>query len=360
MGVRTKSLCFIVLFSPFPAFAVPDKTRIDVSYHSGEITYIHKNTDIKCSQNKQGGVILGCARDKKNVKMRVSCRDRTIKIDFFSTDREVEIHSDLKKGTCEYNNVLEHEMTHMTLHSSALQNVVDKGMEDILDAFNGQFNAGKGCSAASQAARRAFDSFVLSYQKEDKRINRDFDRNDADSVFLNCKPPPSVTVRYQREKERYVSTDRVECRGRVVQCLRKTDCSSCKAIPPLSCTEMRIGLLSDARLYSGRIDVVVSSSDIRAKISSRYPVNSCGYNLLKKHEKNRISRLEEKLSGFTETLKSLIEKEYYRGLEKNLSGEEVFAAVQAALEKRMSEMNGKLAGFIAPLTEKEIRETCSE
>ena len=59
-------------------FSVPEKTLIEVKYFPGEINYIHQNKVVRCAQNKKGGVVLGCARDQKNLNIKSQHMTKTM------------------------------------------------------------------------------------------------------------------------------------------------------------------------------------------------------------------------------------------------------------------------------------------
>lgn len=356
-----EKIFFLLLFS-FPAWAMPTKTLIKVNYHAGDIRYIHKNNPVVCSQNKKGSVILGCARDKKQVSMQVDCGKRLILVDVFSKDREIEIHSDLAKNSCEYNEVLDHEMTHMDLHAEALENILNQGMNNIVDAFNAQFKKGKGCRAATEAAQKAFDKFVAKYQKEDRRINQEFDRDDADSVLQNCKTPPKVRMSYKTPDIRYVPVKRAECAHKKIQCSLKNGKQHCEPIKMLSCTDMPVGFKTEIKTYLGLIDVSVLVPEITTKILSRYPANSCEYKELKNFELSVIDETESALYDFMEEAEPALKKAYNEALQKEYSGQELVDSVKAVLQEHIQETTRKIERtetVFRPVTERELQNLCA-
>lgn len=102
----TRTVFFwLIVFICRPAFGVPDNTLIEVKYHPGEIYYIHNKTEVPCGPKKPGTVILGCARSNKDVEMKINMAQRHIVINVFAKNNEIEIHSDLPKGSCQYEEV---------------------------------------------------------------------------------------------------------------------------------------------------------------------------------------------------------------------------------------------------------------
>ncbi|MBR1778072.1 MAG: hypothetical protein IJ752_05750 [Alphaproteobacteria bacterium] len=349
------------LLLSFPAFAVPDRTLIKVNYHPDEIHYIHKNKTVKCSQNKQGGVVLGCARDKKRLTLQIDCANRLILVDVFSTDREIEIHGDLKKDSCEYQEVLDHELTHMDLHADALESVLNQGMSDILDAFNAQFKKGKGCQASTEAASRAFDRFVQKYQKEDKRINQEFDRDDVDSVLQNCKTPPKVNVSYTPVDVKYVSVNRAECLRKKMQCFEKKGKKQCEPIKMLSCTDMPISFKSEIRTYLGQVNIVISAPEIKTKVLSRYQPRSCEYEMLKDFELEWVDEIEEALYDFADGVEPAVKQVYNQALQQEYSGQKLNKAVNDVVQKYIRRANKQIdhiESLFRPLMEQELKNKC--
>ena len=351
---------FLILFC-FPAEAMPDKTQINVNYHADEINYIHENNEVECSQNKQGGVVLGCARDKKKITMQVDCENRQINVDIFSSNREIEIHGEIPKDSCEYEEVLDHELTHMDLHVDALENILNQGMIDVVDSFNRHFNNGRGCPEATQAARKTFDEFVRKYQREDKRINQDFDRDDVDSVLQNCKTPPMVEVLYTQPEVKYSSVKNVKCSREKVQCSLEKGKQLCSVMDLLSCTDIPVSYKTEIKTYLGLVSIVVSVPEIKTKISSRYPVSSCEYKMLKEFELKAIDAVEDVIYSFKDTVIPVVEKVYNRALEEEYSGEELNNAVTKVIQKHINQVGEQIAtaeSMFRPLTERELRKKC--
>lgn len=355
------SVFLFVLLLGFPASAAPDKTLIKVNYYPDEISYIHKNKTVKCSQNKQGGVILGCARDKKKITISIDCDKRLILVNVFSTNREIEIHADLKKNSCEYQEVLDHELTHMDLHVEALENILNKGMSDIVDAFNARYNNGNGCKAAIAAARQAFDAFVQKYMKEDRRINQEFDRDDVDSVLHNCKTPPKVNFSYNQAKVKYVPSNQVACLRKKMKCSQINGKSKCEPMKMLSCTDMPISFKWETRPYLAQIDVSILAPEIQTKISSRFQPNSCRYQALKDYELGLIDGIEDALYGFMDGVEPAIKQVYNQALQNEVSGKELAGAVDGVLHRYIQQaqrhINYVEAAF-KPLTEEELKNKC--
>ena len=341
------------------AFAASGETEIRVNYHPGEIRYIHKNKTVKCSQNKRGSVVLGCARDKKKVSMRVDCANRLLLVDVFSTDREIEIHSDLKKDSCEYREVLDHELTHMDLHAEALDGILNQGMNNIVDAFNSKL----GCKAATESARRAFNQFVQKYQAEDRRINQEFDRNDEDSVLQNCKTPPKVRIFYKPAEVTYVSVNRPVCSHEKIQCTQRNGARNCSDINLLSCTDMPVSFKAEIKTYLGRVDISILAPVIKTKISSRYPTNTCEYDVLKNFELAWVDAMEDVLYDFTDTVKPAIESVYNEALESEYSGKELTNAVQKVLQQHIQQVGKEISrveALFKPLSEEELNGKCGK
>lgn len=357
-----KALSFLFfLFFSFSVSAMPDKTRIDVKYHADEIKYIHENAEIKCSQNKQGGTVLGCARDKKKITMNVDCEQKLIRVDIFSTDREIEILGEIPKDSCEFEEVLDHELTHMDLHAEALDSILKQGMIDVVDAFNKHFNNGESCQASTDAARKVFDAFVQKYDAEDKRINHDFDRDDVDSVFQNCKTPPIVEVSYIQPKIEYSAVKDVKCSREKIQCSQKNGKKYCSPIKQLSCTDMPISYKTDIKTYLGMVLVDIFVPEIKTKISSRYPSASCEYNVLKNYELGIVDEIEDVIYLFKDEIKNDIEIVYNRALEEEYSGEELNNTINKTMQKYvqlLSEEVGVAESKYKPLSEEEVKSEC--
>lgn len=343
------------------AFSVPEKTLIEVKYFPGEINYIHQNKVVRCAQNKKGGVVLGCARDQKNLNIKFNCAERHIRIDIYSTNREIEIHSDLPKDSCEYQEVLDHELTHMDLHADVLENIVHDGMEKIVDAFNKYFRNGKNCQGAINAANREFQKFADRYLQEDRRINYLFDRNDMDSVIQNCKTPPKVEFIYDPPPVTYVSSSRVQCPSRRQLCLPEKGKNDC-TVSSLSCTDMAIDYRLEIKPYLASVKVYISVPEIKTRILNRYPKNSCEYAVLEDAELAFVDEVEDAIYHFIDTVPPYIADVYDDALLKEYPAQKLIDNTMLALKNYTTRLTREFYGILRsfqPVTPEELKRRCA-
>ena len=310
--VRKLFIFICVIFCS--GFYLPENTLIDVKYHPDKIHCVHKNRNIQCAQNKSGGVILRCAKDKN-----INCANRHLKIDIFSTNREIEMHDDLPKRSCEYQEVLDHQLTRMNLHTDDLESIAKEGMENIVDAFDATFHDGSDCQEAVNAAQHEFYQFSERYQCEDKRVNYLFDRNDMDSVIQNCKTPPKGQIVYDPPPIDYSSVSHVECSSGRQPCVPEKGKKMCKKTS-LICTDMAIDYRIEIKSYLAFEKIYVNVPEIKTSIFNRYSKNFCEYAVLKDNELSFVERVENARDHLVDTAPPYVAAVYEKALFKKLSG----------------------------------------
>lgn len=358
--MRVFVFCLIVLVSR-PAFSVPDNTLIEVKYHQGEIYYIHNKTEIPCGSKKPNTVILGCARSKKDAEMKINMAQRHIVVNVFAKNNEIEIHSDLPKGSCQYEEVLKHELTHIDLHSGALGSIVKKGMNDIVDAFNARFEQ-KDYNGAAQAAEKKFHEFIKIYHDEDERQNQDFDRDDVDVIVRACKIPLNAEIIYNPPEIEYSSDAWIECPYRTGYCLQ-TSSDDCDKLSFLSCTDFQLQGGWEFKLYLGRLFVKIDIPYFKIKILDDYLPQSCEYEVLADYEFSLIDEIEKAVYDVVDSMKLDVEKAYDAALNSQYGTVDLNAEIRLIVRDYLETMNSKISALkrrAKTITPAELKRKCAK
>lgn len=358
----TRTVFFwLIVFICRPAFGVPDNTLIEVKYHPGEIYYIHNKTEVPCGPKKPGTVILGCARSDKDVEMKINMAQRHIVINVFAKNNEIEIHSDLPKGSCQYEEVLKHELTHIDLHSGALGTVVQKGMNDIVDAFNARFEQ-KDYNGAAQAAEKKFHEFAQTYYDEDMRQNQDFDRDDVDAIIRACKIPLNVEVVYNPPEIEYSSEAWIECPYRTGYCLQ-TSADDCDKLSFLSCMDFRLQSSAEFKLYLGRLSVKIDVPYFKIKILDDYLPQSCEYETLADYEFSLVDEIEKAVYDVVDHIKIDLQKAYDAALNSQYGTVDLNAEIHLIVQDYLKTMNSKISALkrqAKTITPAELKSKCAK
>ena len=186
---------FLCIVFSFPAFAVQRfsqelstiwssdhdaKPELVVRIDEGQPNYIHKNKKFNCSGsvNHAGGctrVIFYAALGGLKLTSDGLIREITLFIGL--KDVEVEISSDLKKGSCLFDAVLKHELTHLALHRRILKRFAPEMAKAVLSVVESM------SSPLTQTQVNKIDQvlqgFVSRMMAEDKKQNDLMDSQEA-------------------------------------------------------------------------------------------------------------------------------------------------------------------------------------
>ncbi len=171
--------------------SVPDnpgeagKPEMTVKIDEGKPVYIHKNRKFDCSGavNHGGGctrVVFYAAID--GIKLTPGGAVREIGLLIGLKDVEVEISSDLKKGSCLFDAVLKHELTHLALHRRILARFAPEIAKAVL-AVAEELPAPL-TQAQINKIDKVLNGFVIRMMAEDKKQN---DLMDSQEAYLHLQ-----------------------------------------------------------------------------------------------------------------------------------------------------------------------------
>lgn len=182
-------LFFWVLFLSFSgqAFArenegdvFQEKPEIYVKIDDGTPVYIHRNKHFPCDNGfNHGG---GCTRVNFYARMKGSDftpdgKLKKITLQIGLKNIEVELSSELKKGSCLFDVVLKHELTHLALHRKILKRFAPEIAKAVLVVTEEQ----KGVLTQKKFDKIAqtLNDYLNKMIKEDKRQNALMDSDEA-------------------------------------------------------------------------------------------------------------------------------------------------------------------------------------
>ncbi|MGN1079386.1 MAG: hypothetical protein ACI4TE_04350 [Alphaproteobacteria bacterium] len=157
-----------------------EKPEMAVRIDEGRPVYIHKNRTFDCSGAVNHGG--GCTRVVfyaaiNGLKLTTGGAIREIGLVIGLKDVEVEISSDLQKGSCLFDAVLKHELTHLALHRRILTRFAPEIAKAVL-ALSEKLPAPL-TQAQINKIDKVLGGFVTRMMAEDKKQNELMDSQDA-------------------------------------------------------------------------------------------------------------------------------------------------------------------------------------
>ena len=157
-----------------------EKPKMSVRIDEGRPVYIHKNRKFDCSGAVNHGG--GCTRvvfyaSIGNLELTPIGSIRKIDLQIGLQKIEVEISSDLKKGSCLFDAVLKHELTHLALHRRILNRFapeIAKAVLAVIETFPAPLT-----QAHINKINKVLNGFVSRMMAEDTRQNELMDSQDA-------------------------------------------------------------------------------------------------------------------------------------------------------------------------------------
>ena len=157
-----------------------EKPELSVEVNEGKPKFIHKNKMFPCSHKiNRGG---GCTRVSFYAKLRgmeitPEGALKKIKLQIGLQDIEVELSSELKKGSCLFDVVLKHELTHLALHRNVLKRFAPEIAKAVLSTA--ETLPVPVTQAHFNRISRVLNSYVGRMMREDDKQNALMDTGDA-------------------------------------------------------------------------------------------------------------------------------------------------------------------------------------
>ena len=112
-----------------------EKPELSVEVNEGKPRFIHKNKQFSCSHKINNGG--GCTRvsfyaELRGTEITPEGALKKLKLQIGLRDVEIELSSDLKKGSCLFDAVLKHELTHLALHRKVLKRFAPEVAKAVL------------------------------------------------------------------------------------------------------------------------------------------------------------------------------------------------------------------------------------
>lgn len=165
----------------FSAATDVQKPVMSVSIDEGTPVYIHKNKIFDCSgSNNHGG---GCTRVLfyamvTGLELNSNGSIGKISLKIGLSKVEVEISSELKKGSCLFDAVLKHELTHLALHRRILNKFAPQIAAAIMTLIESMTSEPFNHSQASKI-NQVLNRFVNQMMQEDQKQNALMDSQGA-------------------------------------------------------------------------------------------------------------------------------------------------------------------------------------
>ena len=157
-----------------------EKPEMVVQLDNGRPVYIHKNKKFDCSGavNHGGGCTrVGFYAAINGIKLTPDGAVREIGLLIGLKDVEVEISSDLQKGSCLFDAVLKHELTHLALHRRILTRFAPEIAKAVLAVVEGL--PPPLTQAQINKIDKVLNGFVTRMMAEDRKQNDLMDSQDA-------------------------------------------------------------------------------------------------------------------------------------------------------------------------------------
>lgn len=148
------------------------KPEIVVKTDEGTPSYLYKNKKVPCSG---AGHVLGCTRAQFYAEIAGSEITpagalKKLVLSVGLKDVNIELSSELKKGTCLFDVVLKHELTHLALHRQVLKRFAAEMAKAVLSEAERQ---------QPPLTRRKFDRLAKVMQSYLNRMTEEDDRQNA-------------------------------------------------------------------------------------------------------------------------------------------------------------------------------------
>ncbi|MBO4643608.1 MAG: hypothetical protein J5716_03250 [Alphaproteobacteria bacterium] len=180
-GKKTKTSCPFrkktVILHPIDKEEVRIKPELSVEVDEGTPKFIHKRPQFPCSNGiNHGG---GCTRVEfyaviKGAKMTPEGAFEKLQLKIGIKNIVVELSSELQKGTCLFDVVLKHELTHLALHRNVLKRFAPEIAKAVLSTAE---------SFQTKQAERIISEVLKDYTRrmseEDDRQNALMDTTDS-------------------------------------------------------------------------------------------------------------------------------------------------------------------------------------
>lgn len=159
----------------------PVKPEMSVEIDEGNPNFIYKNKRFRCSHGRvnHGG---GCTRVKFYAVMSGAVTTsegalKEIRLKIGLQNVEVEVSSELKKGSCLFDAVLKHELTHLALHRKIVKRFapeIAKAVLSVAEGFSTPVNASE-----YNRISAVLKNYIERMMKEDEKQNALMDTDDA-------------------------------------------------------------------------------------------------------------------------------------------------------------------------------------
>lgn len=152
----------------------PVKPVISIKIDEGTPRYVYERERIECSGNSER--TAGCTHTSPYIEygdIRYTSDGGLagLELRFGLKDVMIEISTKMKKGTCEFDTVVKHELTHLNLHRRVLKHHAAEIAKSVLAALERM--------PPSVALQKEWDVIGKVVKAGFKRMNDDIDRNDA-------------------------------------------------------------------------------------------------------------------------------------------------------------------------------------
>ncbi len=150
------------------------KPTVKVTYSSTPTAFQTDSENVLCN----GKTTLSCTYFSVSFSSSADCD--TSKIDVNVTETQpmlISVSSLYEKGTCQFDQILKHELTHEIVYRKVLQSFLEKTAQDLIREYeSGQINS-KGCEEIQQKIDKigndANKDFVTLVQSEQAKLDSD-------------------------------------------------------------------------------------------------------------------------------------------------------------------------------------------
>lgn len=143
------------------------KPEIKIEFEHKEVEFVLKDGAFKCSS---GVDAAGCTHYNQYIQIEVDCSKPKITLKGIESEAFIELNKQYPKGSCRFDTVLKHELTHLALHRKTQKIVLDAAAQEAASVFE-TMQQKASCSEIETvifALERKYDDI---FWKEDRKQN---------------------------------------------------------------------------------------------------------------------------------------------------------------------------------------------
>ena len=142
------------------------KPEIKIEVERKELEFVMKDGVFKCGDMDAAG----CTHYSQYIQIEIDCSKPKITLKGIELEAFIELNKQYPKGSCRFDTVLKHELTHLTLHRKAQKIVLDAAAQEAASVFEAMQQKAS-CSEIETvifALERKYDDI---FWKEDRKQN---------------------------------------------------------------------------------------------------------------------------------------------------------------------------------------------